>query len=73
MIAIEKIYRAFVDHSDLTGVVETFAFDIGKELNVESFTGCPACGPYITAEASSEIVVLRWADSVQDRAANLPK
>ncbi|MBG6178684.1 hypothetical protein IWQ55_006520 [Labrenzia sp. EL_208] len=68
MADIEKIYRTHIHYegdADAVDEVEAKAFALSSQLEVESFVGCPACSPYITAEGEEEAEVSIWADNLE--------
>lgn len=70
MATIDTVYRARLDYegdTDTVKDIEDKAFNLASQFDVEaeSFTGCPACGPYITGEGAEEAAVAIWADNVE--------
>lgn len=69
MATIAKIYRTRIDYEadvDTFEAIENKAFAFAKDgIEVETFMGCPACGPYLSAESESEESIIAWAGKVE--------
>ncbi len=74
MTDIETVFRARVMFEGDWGTVraiEDKAFASRSSLEVESFTGCPACSPYVTAEGADRAAVADWVHAVKNYISSL--
>lgn len=66
MCEVQTIYRVRIDLDfEESDEVENFAFAACPSVELESFQGCPACGPYLTAESGNRRSVEEFAAAVE--------
>ncbi len=69
VVTFEVFHTARVDYTadydTLTKIEkEAFALSYGGDISVESFMGCPACGPYLEATCGNVEELNEWSTKI---------